>query len=615
MHKTGLRLLCAAILMLPLGAAADDRPQPLPPPPFEFVTGFGSSEGPPLPQSAGAPFAGFAPGEVLTAARLNAALAAPQIIGGSINGVPIGQTNRQPGAFTTLSASSEISQPAGNAIFRGGGFFQVGDGNVPKRVLVTSQIAPLAGVMGGHFLVQGNAFGTVTGGSGVAAYRAFNVTADSLNAAGAPGGGAIANYFGHTISAGAVGGRTTLHALLDHTGASTSVAGTFYVALGAFAQSSASAGGTAGLGNTRGSMFGANFSGLLKPGAGLFWRGVTALELNVGLSAGTSATAKVGMQIVQWSVDAVQGTVTDAALVVSAQSQAQVIGWRQGISFGVNHGSWPMHPDGTLIGTGEQNGSLPQRYQMTTAHGIDFATVPVLFTGRAFHTPGFAIDGTGQATIGSNTIGWNAAGLSIGAQGRTATLSSIAAGGSGTYLVGDILRDPHGGVWVVSSVNGSNQVTGLTMHKAPTITSGAAPSNPVALAGTGGRAGGASINLTWTDASEIIIAAGRMRSSIGTVAGIGSTQGAAAPVPATDLVLVTATSGQRAVILPLAQPGRRVQLKADDANTDTVQIFPAVGDRIQANGVNVSIQLFTTTVVELVAFEAGKWTIASAFPP
>lgn len=58
-------------------------------------------------------FAQFTSGQVLTASQLNAALAAPTITGGSINGAPIGQTDPSSAAFTTLnvSGSTTFSMP------------------------------------------------------------------------------------------------------------------------------------------------------------------------------------------------------------------------------------------------------------------------------------------------------------------------------------------------------------------------------------------------------------------------------------------------------------------------------------------------------------------------
>jgi hypothetical protein len=499
MSETRLRLLFAllAALAWPVlpPAWAQGTLNVLPPPPQEVLVSVPPAGVPPPPPPA---VAVFAPGTVHTAAALNLALATPTVVGGSINNAAVGATIPQSGRFTTLRADGQISQPTGAAIFAGSGTFQVGDALQVKRVIFSSLFSPVGGVLQPSWLSQGVAFGTVTSTAQNTVFRAFNINGDTVNAAGAFGGGATANYFGHTISAGAVGGRTTVAVLLNQEGATTLPSGTnqFYTALAGFARAAASAGGTAMV--PKGNLFGSNVGAFLRPGAGEHWAQVVALEVNVGMAAGTRAVDKVGLQIVQGpgGGDDVQAPGADAAVVIAANSNWQVAGWRHGILFGVGHGVWPMAPNGTLIGTGEQNGSLTQRYQMTTTHGIDFATIPVVFTGRAIATPGFSVDGTGQLRVGSNTVGWSGAGLVIGAQGRVAALSAIAGAGAG-YVVGDILRDPYGGVWVVASVGGTGNITGLTMHTAPTIASGAAPSNPVALGGTGGRGGAASVNLSW----------------------------------------------------------------------------------------------------------------------
>ncbi len=51
----------------------------------------------------------FTYGQVLTSSALNAALAAPNILGGTINNTPVGNTTPNTGAFTTLSATGSIT--------------------------------------------------------------------------------------------------------------------------------------------------------------------------------------------------------------------------------------------------------------------------------------------------------------------------------------------------------------------------------------------------------------------------------------------------------------------------------------------------------------------------
>ncbi|CAB4137657.1 hypothetical protein UFOVP326_48 [uncultured Caudovirales phage] len=445
----------------------------------------------------------FVDGITLNAALLNAALAAPTIGGGTINGAVIGGILPMPGTFTALTASGAVTL-TGAITATGTGAWAIGDGNARKTFTHTSHLAVSAGRLSPLFLVHGNAFGTITDNINLASVRAFNVNSDSINAEGAQGGGLTHNYFGSTVSAGSVGGRTNLGTYLLHQGSTPSTGNKFHVALAGFADATGSAGGAAGLGNSAGNLFGLNVSARLKAGSGIYWEQAVGAEINVGTDATTAVNDKVGLQIVQWGTDAVPANRTEAGLVFAAQVGTggnQVTGWKHAILVGVNHGTWPMHPTGTIMGFGEQNRLLAARYPLVVANGIDFATVPAKFTARAFASPGFAVDGTGQMVVGSNTIGWGASGLTLGAAGRVGTVSGIAAGGTG-YRVGDIVRGPDGGVYEVATVS-AGAITGLTTIKAPTITSGAAPSNPRAL--LGGMGNNAAINVTWAEAPGIVL--------------------------------------------------------------------------------------------------------------
>jgi hypothetical protein len=287
----------------------------------------------------------------------------------------------------------------------------------------------------------------------------------------------------------------------------------------------------------------------------------------------------VGIQVVQWGTDAVAASRSEIGLLFAAQVYDQVIGWKQGIAFGAQHGTWPMHPSGTLIGLGEQNKDLTGRYPIVVARGIDFATIPAKFTTGTFAAPGFAVDGTGQVTIGSNTIGWGATGLTLGAAGKVGTLSDIAAGGS-AYRVGDIVRGADGGIYEVATVS-SGAITGLTTIKAATIASGSAPSNPRAL--SGGMGTGATINVTWADAPVVAIGSGRLRHSVATLAGAGTTQGGATPI-ATSFVFASATSGQDALRLPPAKAGDAITVHVSRLTAASVKVFPASGEYMGLTG-------------------------------
>lgn len=602
MRKTALIPFLALLLALP--AWAQDIPYPGGPPPAES---FPAVPEPDIGLAGIDAFPVFQANERLTAAALNAAIAAPVIRGGSIDGAPIGITNAQAARFTSLNISSNVLQAGGTTVIAGPGAFQVGDNTAYKRAVFNSFYTPQAGVMQPSVLMQGNAFGTITSAANLAALRAFNINGDTINATAAQGGGLSANYFGHTISPGATGGRNTIFSFTNHTGSVTGT-GKYLVGLGAFIQSVGSAGGT--VGTKMGNLFGSNISSNLRAGSGLHFNQVVGLEINVGIDAGTEALDKVGLQIVQWSTDAVQAPRGDIGLLFAAQSAAQVAGWRHAIAFGADHGTWPMHPAGTLIGTGNQSKALTGRFPMVVARGIDFASTPVKFTTSALATPGFVVDGAGQLGLGSNTASWSSTGLSLGVAGKVGALSSIAAGGTG-YRATDILVDQSGGVWEVATVS-SGVITGLTLVKAPTITSGSAPSNPRTL--NGGMGSGATINLTWTDANEVRVTAGRLRLHSVTVAGTGTTQGGAAPMPVADNYLLTASSGQTAIILPAATVGMRVRGKAAQANGATVLLFPAVGQNIRSGltdlGVNNAYSIPAGYQMELHCFEAGTWNIS-----
>lgn len=483
------RIVLPLLLLLAGQARAQEMPYPAGLPPEDLEDpGVGLSLSVTPSNPAAPPFQATTR---LSAAALNAALAAPTILGGSINGVPIGAGTAHTGRFTNLTVMGELATTTSNA-------WAVGDGTVRKPFTHTSYLSPDSGVMRPLFLVQGNAFGTITSNATTSNLRAFNVNADTANANAAQGGGLNANYFGHTVSPGSVGGRTTLNVFLNHAGSTQGTGNRFHVAMAGFAHASGTAGGTAGNGNAKGHLFGANFSSLLATSAGQYWEQAVSAEFNVGARTGTSVNEKIGIQVVQWATDAVAASRTESGLLFVSQPSITVPGWSKMVQAGAFHGVWPVRPTGSLFALDEANPEFVQ-VPMVAANGIDFATVPAKFTAAAFASPGFRVDGAGQMVLGSNTIGWSSAGLNLGAVGKVGAVSSIAAGGTG-HQAGAIVRDTHGGVYEIATVS-SGAITGLTVIKAPTITSGSAPSNPRAL--SGGKGGGATVNLAWTDAKTI----------------------------------------------------------------------------------------------------------------
>ena len=441
----------------------------------------------------------FLPNQVLTAAALNAALAAPIITGGTINGSVIGLSNPAGGGFTTLTTAGTSTFNGGLVRFLGASGVTIGDNTSVQPFVVNGFIAPIGGLLTPAVLMQGNAFGTITSGA-LSSARVMNINADSVNADGAQGGGFYGLYMGHVLSAGARGGRTTLFSLLTQT-AATVPGDNFYVAQAAFADANSSAGGAAGFGLDQGQLFANNFSSILKTGAGLYWGGVVGSEINVSAQVGTGVTYKVGLQVVKWLHDAVQANAVEAALAVINQSGGTATGWKQALIVGGNHGWWPIDPAGDIVGLGAVNVHLGAGPPIKAGYGINFIGQPISFATAAFASPGFLVDGAGQMTLGPATLGWSAAGLVAGAVGQAAVLSGVAAGGTG-HVVGSILKDTHGGLWEIATAPAGVLAT-LTMLKAPTITSGSAPANPRAL--SGGVGVGATINLTWSAADRVTL--------------------------------------------------------------------------------------------------------------
>jgi hypothetical protein len=309
---------------------------------------------------------------------------------------PIGATTPNTAKLTTLGVSGSLS--LGNATAR-------------TPFAHSTYYAPVAGVMQPAFLSNGNAFGVPT--SGAAFYRSFNVDSDTVDATAAQGGGVNVNYFGHSISAGAVGGRTTLSVFMSQQGATASGgANQFYVAGACFGEASFSAGGTGGV--PTGNLFATNHSARLKTGAGPYWNSLTGEEVDVSVQPGTAVIDKVGFKVVQWADDAVSGSRGDYAIGVNNQANGTAPGWTLGYAVGGPEGWWPMKGSGTILGTAAA--VITGGPSMACAYGVDLSAVT--FSGAFLKSTGFAVDGSGNATANSvritPAIGLTAAGSTQG---------------------------------------------------------------------------------------------------------------------------------------------------------------------------------------------------------
>ena len=245
----------------------------------------------------------------------------------------------------------------------------------------------------GAFRVGSDHAGTVT--SGQAFFNSIAIDSDTVDpTTGGGPQGANGLYVGHTVSAGAKGGRTGLAAFLNVSGAITGGVGNYQVAVGATAAAAANAGGSAGFGNGRGNLFGANPIAILSSGA-TYWNSLVGAETTIGAQAGSSVYYKNGFQIALGFDDAVSGAGGfDAGLLFAAQISGVSPGWDIGITFGHDLGWWPIKSTGKIIGTVPANGGLGPTY--AAAWGVDFSAVT--FSGGFLKSTGFEVDGIGRTT-------------------------------------------------------------------------------------------------------------------------------------------------------------------------------------------------------------------------
>jgi hypothetical protein len=90
----------------------------------------------------------------------------------------------------------------------------------------------------------------------------------------------------------------------------------------------------------------------------------------------------------------------------------------------------------------------------------------------------------------------------------------------------------------------------------------------------------------------------------GTVAATGSTQADAALL-ADGFNMVTAADGTKGVLLPLASPGRTVQVKNNSASA--LKVWANTGDAINALAVNAAMSIPANTCPVFTAYDATTW--------
>ena len=261
--------------------------------------------------------------------------------------------------------------------------------------------------------------GTDSVNTGDVPYNYMNISSDNLALTNGPdvGGDGLLVYdnFG---GASARGQRAAISAQLiqtARTGNNGPLTGWYptYAALGGNVRANANDNGT-GLTSTTasGQITGIVSEASLLTGA-TYWWAVQGEEVDVSMATGTSAYEKIGLEITQYSTDAVQGSVVDAALIVINQPSS--VGWKNGIILG-NSNANVISSGGTIF-TGLDGATL--------ATGFDLTGFTI--SGNAWQSTGASINGAGAITGSGLTAGGNSViGPAITINGAAASARQVA---------------------------------------------------------------------------------------------------------------------------------------------------------------------------------------------
>ncbi len=167
-----------------------------------------------------------------------------------------------------------------------------------------------------------------------------------------------------------------------------------YAGVSGEVQASAGDGGTNTGAGAQGSILGLYGSAIAASGATNL-RSIVGLEVNTSSRTGSSTKDHIGIRICPWADHAVVGAGMDAAMQICAQTGAAE--WTDyGIVFDTDSDGTEddlFSASATLIGTKGAD---------TLANGVDISSFT--YTGNAFKSNGFAVDGDGDATVRDLTV-------------------------------------------------------------------------------------------------------------------------------------------------------------------------------------------------------------------
>lgn len=344
--------------------------------------------------------------------------------------------------------------------------------NTFSRMAVSAPVAAVSDTAYNLARIGGAFFGTLTGGpAGLGLIVAAD--SDAMNAAE----GAQLVYFGHSVTANAIGGRTVHTSRLDINANVNAGTNQYYVAGSRWTNAGGSMGGVHN--GPLGNVFAANdIAELLAktgslPGAGVNVAQLVGYEINTAAEDNTQAYWHHGIQVVQLSNHVTPAWSSDAGIIFANQPLTAG-SWRKGASYGAINGKWPFNArNSQLIGTFPANSSFYSD-AYAALDGIDFSRVA--FTRSSFRTSGAMLDGSDN--FGAQTT----AGVSLQTRSeinaKTAVVASVTVQDAGLFEIGTsptlTFDAPPGsgttatatvGTWVVGKVGridagGSNYVAG-----------------------------------------------------------------------------------------------------------------------------------------------------------
>jgi hypothetical protein len=118
-------------------------------------------------------------------------------------------------------------------------------------------------------------------------------------------------------------------------------------------------------------------------------------EIDVGTASGASFMDAIGLLVVRLD-NGSQAARADDGIVIGGATPSAGHGWKTGISFGYGAGNPGIDPAGTLIGVDAGSG-------LSVANGINLSTMT--FSGYAFKSAGFAVDGSGNLAAAAYKVG------------------------------------------------------------------------------------------------------------------------------------------------------------------------------------------------------------------